>query len=160
MNNNLTVKGNWHMECRDKNGNLKWVEDFGNAVVTTGLQYIIDNAISGATLYIGLTDSTPTPSADDTMASHAGWAEVTTYDEANRVTWGQARSSQSVTNSSSADVTLSGNATVGGAFLTTDNTKGGTSETLISVGAFTEGDRSGVEGDSISITYTITLAAA
>jgi hypothetical protein len=51
--------------------------------------------------------------------------------------------------------------TIAGAFLTTDDTKGGTSGTLFSVSNFTApGDRAVVSGDTLNVTYTFSLDAA
>jgi hypothetical protein len=51
--------------------------------------------------------------------------------------------------------------TIAGAFLTTDDTKGGTSGTLFSVSNFTSpGDRAVVSGDTLNVTYEFSLDAA
>lgn len=145
----------------------KWTEEVKNTVVNTGLDDILDKYYKGSTYtaahYVGLTDGTPTPAAGDTMASHAGWTEVTAYDEANRptLTLGSV-SSQSVDNSASkAQFTIDTNSTtIGGAFLSTDNTVGGTSGTLIGVAAFTAGDKSLDDNDVLNVTVTLTASAA
>jgi hypothetical protein len=50
---------------------------------------------------------------------------------------------------------------VGGAFLTSNNTKGGTTGTLFSAVDFSApGDRSVVSGDTLTVTYTFSLDAA
>jgi hypothetical protein len=50
---------------------------------------------------------------------------------------------------------------VGGAFLTSNNTKGGTTGILFSAADFqAPGDRSVVSGDTITVTYTFSLDAA
>jgi len=151
----------WHIECV-RNGAVIWVEDGFNLIVDTGINDALDKWLKGssytAAFYVGLTDGTPTPNAADTMSSHAGWAEVTDYDESIReaLTLGSV-SSKSVNNSASkASFTINGTATVGGAFLTTDSTKSGTSGTLISVKAFTAGDRSVVAADVLNVTVTVT----
>lgn len=147
--------------------NPKWVEEFDNLVTNEGLNDSLDKHFKGsgytAAWYVGLTDGTPTPAAGDTMASHAGWAEVTAYDEANRqaLTLGTV-ASQSVDNSASkATYTISTNSTtIGGAFLTTNNTKGGSTGILYGVGAFTAGDKVLDDGDTLTVTVTLTAAAA
>ncbi len=40
--NLLGIAGRFHLECRNRNGNLKWTEDFGNAVVEAGKKYLLD----------------------------------------------------------------------------------------------------------------------
>jgi hypothetical protein len=66
-----------------------------------------------------------------------------------------------VTNTASPAVfNINGTATVGGAFLTSNDTKGGTTGTLFSAADFgAPGDRSVVNSDTLSVTYTFSLAA-
>jgi len=157
----------YHVTCHDKEGNLKWVDIIENLVVNTGLDDILDKYLEGsaytAAHYLGLTDGTPTVNAADTMASHAGWVEVVAYDEAVRQTlaW-DGVSGQSDDNSESPSVfTVSANSTtIGGAFITTNDTKGGSTGTLYGVGAFTAGDKSLDDDDTITITVTATAAAS
>jgi hypothetical protein len=119
------------------------------------------------TWYLGLygAGASNTPAAGDTMASHAGWTEVTTYSNANRVTatfvTATTANPSVVTNTASPAVfNINGTTTVGGAFLTSENTKGGTTGTLFSAADFgSPGDRSVVSGDTLSVTYTFSLAA-
>jgi hypothetical protein len=49
--------------------------------------------------------------------------------------------------------------TVAGAFLTSNNTKSGTTGTLFSGSDFTGGDRTVVNGDTLNVTYTFSLTA-
>jgi hypothetical protein len=155
----------WHIECV-RGGEVIWTEVGENLIVNTGLDDALDKWLKGSTytaaFYVGLTDGTPTVAAGDTMASHAGWVEVTAYDEANRqtLTLGSV-SSQSVSNTASKAVfTISGTTTVGGAFLTTNSTKGGSTGTLISAKAFTGGDRSVVDNDVLNVTVTVTASSS
>lgn len=156
------------VECRDRHGSLKWVDEIVNTVVNVGLNDVLDKYFKGSTytaaFYVGLTDGTPTVAAGDTMASHAGWAEITAYDEATRpsLTLGSV-SSQSVDNSASkATLTISANGTtIGGAFVVSgNNTKGGSSGTLYGAGPFSAGDKSLDDDDTLSVTVTLTSASA
>lgn len=156
----------YSVTCHDADGALKWVEEFDNLVVTAGLNELIDKTFKGSTYtaawYVGLTAATPTFAAADTMASHGGWTESAAYSEANRqtLTLGTV-SGGSVSNSASKAVfSINGTATVGGAFLTTNNTKSGSTGTLYGGGAFTEGNRSVVSGDTLSVTVTLTVTAS
>jgi hypothetical protein len=163
--------GVYHVECHDKDGNLKWSADSKNLVVNAGLAYMAGTALTSVaqitTWYIGLygAGASNTPAAGDTMSSHAGWTEVTTYSNATRVaaTFVTATTANPsvVTNSASpATFNINGTATVGGAFLTSGSAKGGTTGTLFSASDFSSpGDRSVVSGDIISVTYTFSLAA-
>lgn len=149
----------FEFECFDRDGNLKWTEEVHNIMVNVGLNDVLDKFFKGATYtashYVGLHDSTTGPVAGDTMASHGGWTEVTAYTEANRVGYVPgAVSGQSVSNSGSvAQFNINGSCTVDGAFLTTDNTKGGSSGTLISAADFAA-SRSCSDGDLMKVTIT------
>jgi len=157
----------WLVECFGPDGKLKWQDEFDNLVVNAGLDDILDKYFKGssytAAFYVGLTDGTPSVAANDTMGSHAGWSEVTAYDEANRqtLTLG-AVSGQSVDNSASkAEFTIStNNTTMGGAFVATDNTNGGSSGTLYGGGAFSAGDKTLDDDDTLQVTVTLTASAS
>lgn len=160
------LKTSYKLEAFDKDGNLKWVDEFDNLVVNEGLDDSLDKHFKAsgytAAWYVGLLDSSPTVAAGDTMASHAGWSEITDYDEATRedLTLGSV-SGQSVDNSASkASFSINASVTVGGAFVTTDNTKGASSGTLYGGGALSSGDRSLISGDTLNVTVTLTAAAA
>jgi hypothetical protein len=130
-----------------------------------------DTYFSGSTYtaawYIGLygAGSTNDPAAGDTMASHSGWTEVTAYSQTERpaASFGAATTADPsvITNSvSPATFSINGTTTVGGAFLTSDDTKGGTTGVLFSASDFTApGDRSVVSGDTLNVTYTFSLDA-
>lgn len=161
------IMGHWEIVCRDADGNIKWTDEYDNLVTSEGLDHALDTELSGGTpvtsWFIGLTDGTPTAAAGDVMSSHTGWTEVTAYDEAARVAWVDGGvSSQSVDNSAStATFTISANGTtVGGAFLVSVNTKGGSTGVLYSVGAFTAADKSLDDNDTLDVTATFTAAAA
>ena len=160
------VKGIWRVVCRDPSGIVKW--DTGvyfNIVVNVGLDYLLDAGLSGGTpitsWFVGLTDGTPTVAAADTMASHAGWVEVTAYSEGTRQAWTDGGvSGQSVDNvGNEATFTINADTTViGGAFLVSNSTKGGTTGTLYAAGAFTVGDKSADTNDTLEVTATFTAA--
>lgn len=135
-----------------------------NIVVNAGLDDLLDVYLSSGTQtttwYLGLTADSPTFAAGDTMSSHAGWTEFTDYDEATRVTWSDGGvSSQSVDNSAStATFTSSSNSnSTGGSFLTSDNTKSGTSGTLYAGAAFSS-NKAIDSGETIDVTATFTSA--
>jgi hypothetical protein len=158
--------------CYDKDGNLKWTAKSPNLVVNVGLADMNDKYFSGsgytATWYIGLYGAAATndPAAGDTMASHAGWTEIQDYTQTERptATFGSATvADPSVINNSGSPAQFSMNATVtvGGAFLTSDDTKGGITGILFSASDFqTPGDRAVVNGDTINVTYEFSLDAA
>jgi len=164
--------GVFKIECLDRDGNHKWSAESHNLVVNVGLKDMNDKYFSGssytAAWYIGLygAAASNTPAAGDTMASHAGWTEVTAYSQSTRpaCSFGAATTADPsvIDNSAStATFTINGTVTVGGAFLASDNTKGGTSGILFSAADFqSPGDRSVVSGDTLNVTYTFSLDAA
>jgi hypothetical protein len=157
--------------CTDKDGNLKWEASTPNLVVNVGLQDMNNKYFAGsgytATWYIGLygAASSNNPAATDTMASHAGWVENTSYSQSTRpqATFGSATSADpSVISNTVSPAVFSITATtvIGGAFLTTSNTKGGTTGILFSAADFqAPGDRSVTNGDTITVTYQFSLDA-
>ena len=165
-----TATGVYYVECHDKDGSLKWSSEAKNLVVNEGLQYMAGSALTSVTQittwYIGLygAAASNTPASGDTMASHAGWTEVTAYSESTRVAavfvTATLGNPSVVTNSASkATFTMNGTTTVGGAFLTSGSAKSGTTGTLFSAADFAApGDRSVVSGDILSVTYTFSLA--
>lgn len=167
----LSAKGRFTVECFDKDGNLKWKEENDNLVVNVGLQDMNTKYFSGssytAAWYIGLygAASSNNPAAGDTMSSHAGWTEVTAYSQATRpaAVFGTATTANPSVISNSASVavfSINGTTTVGGAFLTSNNTKSGTTGTLFSASDFqAPGDRSVVSGDTLNVTYQFSLTA-
>ena len=164
--------GRYYAECHDKDGNLKWTAEGDNLVVNVGLQYMAGTALANSaaqitTWYVGLygAAASNTPAASDTMSSHAGWTEIDCYSDATRPAATFAASTNAnpsvVTNTSNKAVfNIDATATVGGAFLTSDNTILGTTGTLFSAADFqSPGDRSVVSGDVISVTYQFSLTA-
>jgi hypothetical protein len=159
VNLGVKVHNTYHVNCFDKYGNLKWTETIENTVVTAGLNDLVTQYFKGAsytaTPFMGL-KGVGSIVAGDTLASHAGWTEVTTY-TGNR----QAPSFGSASGGSLAAGALSFvmNApyTVAGAFIC--NAASGTSGTLYGGGDFTTA-RSGASTDTLNITPTVTAATA
>jgi hypothetical protein len=164
--------GTFSAVCRDAEGNIKWTAEKHNLVVNVGLKDMNDKYFRGsgytATWYLGLygAGSSNTPAAGDTAASHVGWTEVTPYSNATRpaATFAAATTADpSVITNASSPAVFNVNATgvVGGAFLISDNTKGGSSGVLFSAADFdAPGDRSVSNGDTITVVYTFELDAA
>jgi len=171
-NEKVKAGGVFTVQCFDKDGNLKWVAENHNLVVNVGLKDMNDKYFSGssytAAWYLGLygAAASNTPAAADTMSSHAGWTEVTDYSQSTRpqAVFGAATTADPsvISNTSSVAVfSINATTTVGGAFLTSDSTKGGTTGILFSAGDFqSPGDRSVVSGDTLNVTYQFSLDAA
>ena len=156
--------GVYRIECIDKDGNVKWVAEEHNLVVNEGLAYMAGSALTSVTAittwYIGLygAGASNTPAAADTMSSHAGWTEVVPYSNATRiactfVTATTANPSVATNSASPASFSINATSTVGGAFLTSG------SATLFSAADFSSpGDRAVTSGDTLNVTYTMSLA--
>jgi len=171
---NARLKGGgiFTVRCRDKEGNLKWEQKSHNLVVNVGLADMNTKYFKGsgytAAWYIGIYGpaASNNPSSTDTMASHAGWTEVTAYSNATRpaAVFGAATTADPsvIANSASpAQFLVNASANVGGAFLTTGDSPGGSSGTLFSASDFAApGDRTVQNGDVLSVTYTFSLDAA
>jgi hypothetical protein len=161
--------GVYHVECLDKDGNLKWSGKMHNLVVSTGLQDMNNKYFKGssytAEFYLGLVTgpaASTTYAAADTLASHAGWTEFTSYSGSRKaVTFGTpTTATPSVIDStgSPSSFAITGTGTVGGAFICT--VASGTSGILFSEADFdSPGDRSVVSGDTLNVSYTFSLAA-
>lgn len=163
--------GVFTMTCFDKDGNVKWEDQFHNLVVNVGLQELNNQFFDGsgynANWYLGLIDgaSTPSYSAADTMASHAGWTELagggTVYSgDRKAVTFGSATAANPsvIGNGGSPSVfSITATATIAGAFLNTLATT--TAGILFSEGNFTGGNKSVASGDTVNVTYTFSAEA-
>ncbi len=153
------LKGRFLVECYDKDGKLKWVEDVPNLVVNEGLDHILDVQFHAetqvATWYIGL-KGTGSEAAGDTLASHAGWAELTDFTGDRQAFVEGAASGQSISNVGNAAVfPITGPMTVAGAFLASVAT--GSAGKLFCAADFAS-PRSVDNGDTLNVTYTIDAA--
>jgi hypothetical protein len=161
--------GVFTVTCYDKDGKQKWVDMGHNLVVNTGLQDMNTKYFRGATYtaawYIGLinnTSASTTFSGGDTLASHVGWDENSSYAGTRpQVTFGNATLADpsNINNSATtATFTMNANATISGAFLC--NVASGTSGLLFSASDFqSPGDRTVVSGDVLNVTYSFNLDA-
>jgi hypothetical protein len=135
-------------------------------VTTVGKNDLLDKYLKGSaytqTFRMGLAGA-GTKAVGDTQASHAGWSEVglanaPTY-TGNRkdVTMGSAAAGVSTSPTQAFAMTSSG--TVAGCFTnnggsaTIDNTTG----ILFSAGDFTAGSKTVTNGDTINVTYSLTV---
>ena len=174
----LMALGRFKVQCFDKDGKLKWEDENHNLVVNTGLQYMAGSALTSTTQitawYIGLYGASASndPAATDTMASHAGWTEIAPYSNATRpqcnfaaatLPTGTSNPSIATNSASVASFNINATATVGGAFLASSSAKtpnaGFDTGTLFSAADFTGGDRSVASGDTLNVTYTLSLNA-
>jgi len=160
----ITFKNVYKFEAYDADGNLKWTEEAENTVVNVGLNDVLTNYLKGssytASFFVGLKDNGSIAAAD-TMSSHAGWTEDTTYSNSTRpaLTLGSV-ASQSVDNSASKAVfNINGSTTIYGAFITTSSTKGGTTGVLFGAADF-GASRALLSGDTLNVTCTLTASSS
>lgn len=164
---NLGVGGRFKIQCFDKDGNLKWEDTAKNGVVNGALDSVLDvylrNQTQIASWYLGLISNSGFTelAAADTLASHGGWTEAASGGVAysgNRPQWSpSAASSQSITNGTSVDFSITATVTIRGVFLCSVNT--GTSGTLFATALFSGGNQSLESGDTLKVTYTVNASA-
>jgi hypothetical protein len=172
FNENAKAGGVFTVQCIGQDGNLKWETEFPNLVVNEGLKDMNTKYFTGssytAAWYMGLITgpgSGTSFSADDTLASHAGWTEYTDYSGGVRpqITFGTPTTADpSVATNSATPTAFSISGTggvVAGAFVCSATS--GTSGVLFSAADFeSPGDRTVVSGDVLTVTYTFSLDAA
>jgi len=175
----MGIHGYYHVLGYDKDGNLKWEEEFPNLVNAIGKQLMLDTLLRTSGTYttvgpfLGLLNSGGTFTAADTMTSHAGWTEFTNYTvgTAIRGTAVFAASTSSgttptnVTTSAATAITYTitgAGGTIGGCFLVTGtgavSTQGSTAGTLYSAGNFTVA-KAVTAGDTVAVTYSTTATS-
>ena len=144
-----------------RGGKLLQEFEVPNGIVDVGLHYLLETGFRSGTAvttwYLGLVDNSGFSAFAnaDTMSSHAGWNEFTTYSQATRPTWSaDAAASRAMTNSTTVDFSITGSGTLKGLFATSNNTKSGTTGTLWATAAFSP-TADVVNSDTIKATYSI-----
>ena len=119
-----------------------WSARKRNGITDVGIHYLLDTGFRGqaqiSTWYAGLIDATGFAGVNpgDTMASHPGWTENVNYSETNRPAFAfPAAASRSISDEVSFTINAASQ-TIQGIFVTSDNTKGGTTGTLWSTAEF------------------------
>lgn len=154
----------YKVQCVGADGNIKWTDEVHNLVVNTGLLHTLDvvlrNQTQTATWYLGLTTGSPVFAAADTLASKA-WTEYTNYSAATRpaLTFTAAAANSISANQVSYSISGAGG-TVGGAFIGADNTKSGTTGILYGGNAFTGGNKTVSDGDTLNVDVTVNASSS
>lgn len=165
------IAGFFTVECRDKDGNLKWTDTIKNLVTTQGKNFLLDNGLAGtaytATFYIGLISSVTFTSvaAGDTAAQingtnawkEAGVLNAPTYTGPRKTTVWAAASGGSKALSAALSFAITGTGIVKGCLMATTNTIDGTTGSLYSAGLFSGGDKPVISSDILNISYTALL---
>jgi hypothetical protein len=167
LSSEVTTGGVFTIECLAPDGTVRWAVDAKNGVTNEALNSILNVYLRAQTQisawYLGLIDNSgfSTLASADTLASHAGWSESQAYAAATRPQWSPgAAASQAVTNSTTVDFAMNATATIRGLFVASANDKGGTTGVLFSTAAFTGGNQSVNNGDTLKVTYTVSAAAS
>lgn len=173
------IEGHYHVVCRDKDGNIKWEDEFPNLVMAVGKQLMLDTLLVTASGYtrvgpfLGLLKSGYTAAAADTMSITTA-NEFTNYTVLGSAVRGTATFSSStssgttpsnVTTCAAASITYTitgAGGVVAGCFLATGtgavSTQLSTAGTLYSAGNFTTA-KTTTAGDTISVTYSTTATS-
>lgn len=176
----MGIEGHYHVVCRDKDGNVKWEDEFPNLVVAAGKQLMLDTLLKGSSYsvtgpFLGLTNASLTPAATDTMTTLVGGGkEFTNYTVLGSAvrgtaTFASATSSgttpSNVTTSAASSITYTitgAGGTVYGCFLVLGSgavsTLSSTAGTLYSEGNFTTA-KTTTAGDTVSVTYSTTATS-
>ncbi len=141
--------------------------NLSNAISDSGTNYFLSAAVTAATQlsswFIGLINSTGFTAASvaNTLASHAGWVELTTYSESARPQWSPSLGTKLLTNATATTFTFNAAGVVQGFFVASDSTKNGAAGTLLSLATFrNSGDtadepKTVTNGEVWRVTYTI-----
>lgn len=165
----IRLIGRYEVQCIGPNGELKWEDVIDNTVVTVGKNDVLDKYLglaAPASIFCGLISGTgfSAIAAADTMSSHAGWLEAGNANDpdytAPRKTPSFSAASGGVKSTSAVMAfAMLNTGTVKGAFMvvggssTIDNTTG----TLLSAGLFSGGDKSVGNGDTLNVSWSLTL---
>ena len=158
----LFLSGRFVAEHRDCDDYLKAIYEFPNGIVDVGLNHILETEFNGgaqiSTWYIGLVDNAGFGSFTDadTLGSHGGWSESTSYTESNRVTWAVGTAAtRAISNSTTADFSINATGNLRGIFVSSNNVKStGNSGTLWSTAEFSSVVAT-ANGDTLKVTYTV-----
>jgi hypothetical protein len=163
----LRPEHRYRVEYSHPNGD-HWVDEFDNLVPDVGLNSILSivygSTAKAAGYFLGLVTGPGGSNsyvAGDSMSSHAGWTEAVPYSNGTRpaATFPSTATSKSISNSGNAAVfNINGNGTIAGVFLTDNNTKSGSTGTLMGVGNFSSGDKTVSSGGTLTVTVTATAA--
>lgn len=162
IDRNIQPKGKWVIEHWRKDKLLN-VMEISNLITTEGKNKILDVMFHGVTQittwYIGLINDSgfSAVAATDVMSSHSGWTEFTGYSDSTRLAWDEAAASAgAVATNSLTAFSINGTGSIRGMFLTSSNTKSGTTGTLFNAATFASA-QSVLNGDTFRVGYQLSL---
>ena len=158
------AKGRYRLE-HYRAGQLIDVREYDNLITTAGKNDLLDKYLAGtaytAAMYVGLIGSTGYTTgvvAADTSASHAGWVEATQYVAATRPTAAWAAATGGAKSLSvAASFAINAAVTIKGSILCNSSAKSSITDLLFSGGVFTGGDSVCSSGDTVQVSYTISV---
>ena len=176
--NKFLLKGRYTAKCYDALGNLKWKDSIDNLVTDVGANQFLDSALGAGPVagpYMGLISSvgyTGVPVVGDTMGAHGTWNEA--GNGINYPNWSTPASNARVTvvfaaaaarskalSAQASFLIATNGGTVKGCFMVfgtgavaTNNNTGGV---LLSTGLFIAGDKILEIGDTLLVSYSITI---
>lgn len=161
----LDLKGRYTVEHYRK-GKLLNNYAFNNGITDAAKNDLLDvyfnDGTKKTTWYIGLINNSgfTALATTDTLSSHGGWTEFSSYELSSEVTtdrpaWGQgAAATKQLTNASAVSYIFTGSGTIAGIFVCSQQVKASSTGTLWSTGLF--GAALAVEtDDELRVTYTL-----
>jgi len=175
---NMDAHGRYFVQCHGKDGELQWEDFIENVVCTEGKNFALDQILSGTAFvaaFLGLISSVSytAVAATDVMAQIAGtngWREAGTTNAPQWTTpasgargtpsWNAASAGSKAT-SAAVQFSISTSGTIKGCFVVIGTgavaTNLSTAGRLLSAGTFTGGDKVVGSGDTLSVTYSLSL---
>jgi len=172
----MSAKGVYRAVCTDRDGNVKWDEEYDNVVCTEGKNVALDAFLAGSSYtvvgpYMGLISSVSwsAVNAADTAAQingsnawkEAGGANAPTYTGNRKTCAWSAASAGAKALSAALSFAITSSGTIKGSFIifstSAVNTKDDTNGKLLSAGAFSGGDKVVDNGDTVNVSYSLSM---
>jgi hypothetical protein len=164
------LKGIYHVECRDAQGNVKWNDVVNNLVTTQGKNLALDTVLAGGAYttvgpFMGLISAVGYSAiiVGDTAASHAGWTEAgatnaPTYTGPRKTCVFGAAAAGIKALTTALSFAITGTGTVKGCFIVLGtgavNTIDSTAGVIYSAGLLAGGDKVVANTDVLNISYS------
>lgn len=161
----LRLQGYFTAECI-RDGEVIWRDEFPNTVTTEGKNAMLDKFLGLGAAYaaIAMGLHTTVGNASSTYATPSPQVESVVYSNGTRgVPSFSAASGGAKATSAAVAFTINGSATITGAFVAlgaagvTTKSDTAASAILLSSGTFSGGSRAVISGDTLNVTYTLTL---